>query len=70
MKLTKRQLKVLTLLAAGLDQDHVARALDVSPRTVRRDLLAAERTLGAVTPTQAVAVAVARRLVAPKGRLA
>lgn len=68
--LTERQTAVLTQLAAGCTEEQAARVLGISPRTLRRDVAAAEHVLGAATMCQAVALAVSRRLVDPAPRRA
>lgn len=53
-QLTRRQVDVLRLVAAGQSDKAVARALGLSPRTVEMHVAAARRTLGCRTRTEAV----------------
>ncbi|MDR7483295.1 MAG: LuxR C-terminal-related transcriptional regulator [Armatimonadota bacterium] len=63
--LTRRELEVLEMLAQGLDTRAVARALFVSPVTVRTHVQNLLRKLGAHTRAEAVAVAARWGLIAP-----
>lgn len=54
-----RETVVLTAAAIGLLRSHAARQLGICARTVRRYQLTAMTRLGAVSPTHAVALAVA-----------
>jgi DNA-binding CsgD family transcriptional regulator len=55
--ITARQTRVLRLIANGHTTQQAADALNVSVRTVRSDLAAAQAELGAQTRSQTVAVA-------------
>jgi DNA-binding NarL/FixJ family response regulator len=55
----ERETVVLTAMAIGLLQSHSARRLGICGRTFRRYQVAAMTRLGAVSPTHAVALAVA-----------
>jgi DNA-binding NarL/FixJ family response regulator len=55
--LTKREREVLRLLAEGLLQDEIARALVISPRTVETHIQHILHKLGLRSRTQAVAAA-------------
>jgi DNA-binding CsgD family transcriptional regulator len=57
-ELTDREREVLSQLAAGLTTDEAARALHVSPHTVRSRLQTALRKVGARTREQLVAIAI------------
>lgn len=61
--LTPREQEVLRLLAAGLDQDEIARALVISPRTVETHIQHVLAKLGVRRRAQAVAVAYREGLV-------
>jgi DNA-binding NarL/FixJ family response regulator len=62
-RLTSREREVLRLLSEGLDQDEIARALVISPRTVETHIQHILPKLGVRSRTQAVAVAYRERLV-------
>jgi DNA-binding NarL/FixJ family response regulator len=62
-RLTQRELDVLTRLAKGDHTDQVARALGMSPETVRTHLKAIYRKLKVDNRSAAVAVALRRKLV-------
>lgn len=55
--LTRRQVEALRLLARGLSPREIARALDVSPVTVRNHIQTAMERLGAHTRLEAVMLA-------------
>lgn len=61
--LTRRENEVLRLLSAGLDQDEIARALVISPRTVETHIQHILPKLGVRGRAQAVAVAYREGLV-------
>lgn len=61
--LTARQIATLGLAAAGMTDKQVAATLNISERTVRFHLAAAERRLATTGRTNTVAVAIARRLI-------
>ena len=61
--LTRREREVLRLLAEGLDQDEVARALVISPRTVETHVQHILPKLGVHSRAQAVAIAYREGLV-------
>jgi two-component system, NarL family, nitrate/nitrite response regulator NarL len=61
--LTKREREVLRLLAEGLLQDEIARALVISPRTVETHIQHILHKLGLRSRTQAVAAAYREGLV-------
>jgi PAS domain S-box-containing protein len=56
-RLTPRQREILDLIATGLSTAEVARALTLSPETVRNHLRNASRELGAHTRVEAIAAA-------------
>jgi DNA-binding NarL/FixJ family response regulator len=62
--LTGRELEVLRLLAAGLDQKTIAQRLSISPRTVGAHIEHILAKLGVHSRAQAVAAAYRRRLIA------
>lgn len=62
-RLTERQLSILALAAAGLSDKEVAARAQISERTVRFHFANIRARLGAVSRTQAVAMAVSRRMV-------
>jgi DNA-binding NarL/FixJ family response regulator len=62
--LTSRQREVLELLADGLPYDEIAKRMGVGPETARTHAQNAIARLGARTRTEAVAVALRRRLIA------
>ena len=66
--LTKRELEVLDLLAAGLRQDEIAERLFISTRTVGTHIEHILGKLGVRSRTQAVALAYRDELIAPTGR--
>ena len=61
--LTDRERDVLSLLAEGLSHEEIGGRLSISAETVRTHVRKACERLGAVTRTQAVAIAVRRRLI-------
>ena len=61
--LSPRELAVLEHLAQGRRVPRIARRLDLTERTVREYLQRARRKLDAATPTQAVFIAVRKRLI-------
>jgi DNA-binding NarL/FixJ family response regulator len=65
--LTKRQLEVARLLATGQKDQSIARQLDMSARTVERDVRAILEELGARSRTEAV-LAMSGRAVRPRAR--
>jgi DNA-binding NarL/FixJ family response regulator len=62
--LTSRQREVLELLAEGLPYEEIATRMGVGPETARTHAQNAIARLGARTRTEAVAVAIRRRLIA------
>ena len=62
--LTLRERQVLAALAEGMTRKEIAWQLGVTERTVRLHTRRACERLGAQTPTQAVAIAIRRRLLA------
>lgn len=60
--LSPRELDVLELTAAGLNQQQVAAELGVHTDTVRKAATSLYRLLGAVTPEHAVALGYVRGL--------
>jgi len=58
--LTERERRVLTELALGGSTDEVARAMHLSPHTVRSHIKSALRKLGAQTRSHGVALALAQ----------
>jgi DNA-binding NarL/FixJ family response regulator len=56
-RLTRREHEVLRLLAAGLDQNEIAQALVISPRTVETHIQHILPKLGVRSRTQAVVIA-------------
>jgi two-component system nitrate/nitrite response regulator NarL len=62
--LTKREREILRLLADGMRNDQVGKALTISPLTVRSHVMSAMRKLEADTRTQAVASALRQSLIA------
>lgn len=65
IQLTPRELETLQLLAAGLSNKEIARALSVSPRTVNFHLDNLYSKLGVSSRTEAAMVAVRHGLVKP-----
>jgi LuxR family transcriptional regulator, activator of conjugal transfer of Ti plasmids len=65
IKLSKREVLVLILAALGKKQKQMVTELAISPDTVKAHLENARRKLGASNTTQAVAVAIQRRLIFP-----
>lgn len=65
--LSKREREVFELLADGLSGAEIARALVLSPETVRTHIRNAMGKLGASTRSQAVVIALRRREIAPRG---
>lgn len=63
--LTERERDVLRGIAAGHDQETIAKQLYLSPTTVRTHLTKAMRKLGAANRTQAVVKAIALKLIRP-----
>jgi len=63
-KLTERERDVLRLLADGMSNDEIGKALFISPETVRTHVRKAMRKLEADTRTQAVATALRQSLIA------
>jgi DNA-binding NarL/FixJ family response regulator len=61
--LTARETEVLQLLAEGLPNKEIARALDISEHTVKFHLSAIFGKLGATSRTEAVAIGIRRGLV-------
>jgi DNA-binding NarL/FixJ family response regulator len=62
-RLTVREREVLLLLAGGASNNHVARTLGISLRTVKVHVAATMRALGVTDRTAAVVVALMRRLI-------
>src|SRR5262249_19792467 len=58
-ELTDRELEIIRLLANGLGNDEIGKALFISPATVRTHLRNGMGKLGAATRAQAVAIAFA-----------
>jgi DNA-binding NarL/FixJ family response regulator len=67
-RLTEQQVAVLALAAAGLSDKEVAQRAQISERTVRFHFANIRARLGAASRTQAVAMAVSRRLVSVRAR--
>lgn len=67
-RLSRRELEILDLLAAGEDTDAVAAALAISPNTVRNHLARASLRLGAHSRLEAVSEAIRRGIISPPGR--
>lgn len=65
VSLSERQLAVLQHIAAGRTNKEIARALNISPFTVRIHVSALFRVLGVHTRSAAVTKAVAERLLSP-----
>jgi DNA-binding NarL/FixJ family response regulator len=65
MPLTPRELEILRLLSAGLDQAEIARRLVISPKTVGTHIQHVLSKLGVRNRTKAVAEAYRRGLVEP-----
>jgi DNA-binding CsgD family transcriptional regulator len=63
---TAREREVLALLATGATDGEIADLLDLSPATVQTHVRNAKTKLGARTRAQAVALAVAQGLIAPR----
>lgn len=63
VSLSARQRQVLLLAAQGGTDKEMSQRMQVSPRTVRSHLARACERLGAVSRTNAVAIAVARGLI-------
>lgn len=61
--LTNRELQCLQALASGMNNGGIATHLGISLPTVAMHLTNARRKLGAITRTQAVAMAVGRGLI-------
>jgi two-component system cell cycle sensor histidine kinase/response regulator CckA len=61
--LTGREVQILRSVANGNTNEQVGRALQISPETVQTHIRNAMKKLGAETRTQAVAVALRRRLI-------
>lgn len=64
-RLSKRELEVLGLLAAGLTDREIGERLSLSARTVNHHVSAICAKLGARRRTDAVAVGLARGLITP-----
>jgi len=63
---TAREREVLALLATGATDAEIADLLGLSPATVQTHVRNAKTKLGARTRAQAVALAVAQGLIAPR----
>ena len=63
---TTREREVLALLATGATDGEIAAALDLSPATVQTHVRNAKTKLGARTRAQAVALAIAQGIIAPR----
>ena len=61
--LTARELECLTTLAEGLNNEGIARRLDISIPTVAMHLTNARRKLNATTREQAIAIAIRSGLI-------
>ena len=61
--LTSRETEILELVSRGLESPEIARALYVSPETVRTHVAHVLGKLGARTRAEAVAIAVRARLI-------
>lgn len=61
--LTRDQVAVLAVLAAGATETAAGRALEISPRTLRRRMAGICATLGVGTPIEAVVWAARRGLI-------
>jgi DNA-binding NarL/FixJ family response regulator len=66
--LTEREREVLRLVADGLQNKQIGRALGISERTVKYHLTAILTRLGADNRAQAVAIATGRGLLDVRGR--
>ena len=64
---TAREREVLALLATGATDTEIADLLGLSPATVQTHVRNAKTKLRARTRSQAVALAVAQGLIAPRG---
>jgi DNA-binding CsgD family transcriptional regulator len=64
VRLTARELECVRWIACGLRQEALADKLKVSVATVALHIVNARKKLGAQTTTHAVAIAVARGLIA------
>lgn len=67
MRLTSRQMEVLTLLCEGLPNKTISRELDIAPGTVKVHIGCILRELGVTSRLQAVVVARRRGLVGDAG---
>ena len=65
--LTDRQIKILQGFAQGLIRADVAKEIRVSQDTVKKDMERIRAIWGAKNATEAVAMAVSRRIIAPSG---
>lgn len=63
--LTERQMAMLNLFAKGLTRRAVGVALRVSEETVKKDVAAVRRLWGAKNVTEAVSMAIARKIIDP-----
>jgi DNA-binding NarL/FixJ family response regulator len=63
IRLTGREREVLTLLAQGLQLDEIAARLGIGSETVRTHVRKAGERLGAANRTNAVAIAIRRKLI-------
>ncbi len=63
IRLTARERDVLELIAGGLRQDEVGARLGITAETVHSHVRNASGRLGAANVTQAVAIAIRRRLI-------
>ncbi len=68
-ELSPREREALTQLSLGRSRAAVADALQISENTLRAYINSARHKLGALNVTHAVALALARGLIAPKGAL-
>jgi DNA-binding CsgD family transcriptional regulator len=63
--LTRREIECLEWLGRGLDNEKIARKLDIAVTTVALHLTNARRKLGAATREQALVLALQRGLINP-----
>lgn len=59
-ELTKRQKECLAAVAQGKQYEQIAQDKKISPHTVRNNIIAARKKLGATTTAQAVILAISR----------
>lgn len=61
LQLSPRERQILILVANGATNSNIAKALDLSERTIETTLWQARHKLGAANRAQAVAIAIKRR---------